>query len=226
MKNAYAGIKRLYRAEILQLIACVIIFGAIVLLKITGIGENISAEGKLGSDSMGYAAVGGGMLIGGMVLEIVAIAQAFLGTKKASADEPIIKRAYYYLIVGLIAVAIEVLTSENTIVSSVAGFVGEVVTYLSIYYVLCGIVSISEKKSNSEISARAKSSRKILMFIMIFAALLRIMGVLNDVTSLEGIKAYITMTIDIAAILAAALEVIQFFIYLKILGKTKRMLEG
>ncbi len=215
MKNAYAGIKKIYYAEIIQLIAVILMLASVILLAIAGAKTNTE-----------NAVIGAVLFFAGLIIELIAFIMSILGIRKASMDEPIIKKAFYFVLAAIAAGVVEAVFSENSMISNIAAAAGDFFSYCSTFFVLSGIVSIAEKRSSSEVSAKAKSTRKRLMRIMILTALLRVLSGCAEWIPQENIKLAIGTVTVILVLVSLVLEVIQFFIYLDTLLKTKKLLEA
>ena len=90
--NALQGVKKIYKAEILSLIAaaCIIIAGLLAIVAAAG-------------ESLGVVVIAGIFGVASAVLLIIAFIMNIVGVKRASLDEPAFKTAFYVLIIGIIA---------------------------------------------------------------------------------------------------------------------------
>lgn len=227
MKNAYAGIKNLYHAEIIQLIAGIMMLVSAIMLVVAGINTNSSQDAvAVTGNSVAVNTVAGAVLfIAGLVMEIIALIMSIIGIRRASKDEPIIMKALFFILSAIVAGVVEGVLSQNVMISNIAAAIGELFLYCSMFFVLSAIVSIAEKRSSSEVSAKAKSTRKMLMTIMVLSVILRVASGCMELIPQENVKFVLGLVTVILVLISLFLEVIQFCLYLNTLGRTKKLLE-
>ena len=210
--NAYEGVKKIHKAEILALIA------AILLL----VGSIIGATGIQAGES---TASGEGLLVGGgllviiaAVLMIVAAIMNIIGVNRASKDESAFKNALIALLFGIAANILVSACSNNSTISSIGKTLENVTEILASYYICTGIINLADRLSNSEVSARGKKVRSILMGIWVASA------VLNVLSTLFGTNGTMQVVIGVIAIVSGIISIVAYFLYIGLLGRAKNML--
>jgi len=210
--NAYEGVKKIYKAEIMALIASVLLL----------IGSIISATGLQAGES---TASGEGLLVGGgllvivaAVLMIIAAIMNIIGVNRASKDEAAFKNALIALLFGIAANILTSAFSNNPTISSIGKTLANVTEILASYYICTGIINLADRLSDSDVSARGKKIRSILMGIWVASA------VLNVLTTLFGTNETMQVVIGIIAIVAGIISIVAYFLYIGLLGRAKNML--
>ena len=210
--NAYEGVKKIHKAEILALIATILIL----------IGSIVSATGlQAGEDTASGSGllVGGGLIvIGAALLMIIASFLNIIGVNRASKDEPAFKNALIALLVGIVANIVVSAFSGNSTVSSIGKTVNNVTEILASYFICTGIISLADRLGNSAVSASGKKVRSILMGIWVASA------VLNALAILFGTNETMQTIIGITAIVSGIISIVAYFLYIGLLGKAKKML--
>ena len=210
--NAYEGVKKIRKAEILALIATILLLiGSIISAFGLQAGENTSSgEGLL---------VGGGLLvIIAAVLMIIAEIMNIIGVSRALKDESAFKSALIALLCGIAANIVMSAFSNNATVSSIGKTLVNVTEILASYYICTGIVNLADRLRNSEVSARGKKVRSILMGIWVASA------VLNALTTLFGTNETMQTVIGVIAIVCGIISIVAYFLYIGLLGRAKDML--
>ena len=210
--NAYEGVKKIHKAEIMALIAAVLLLiGSIISLTGVEVGENTSSgEGLL---------VGGGlMVIIAGVLMIIAAVMNIVGVNRASKDEPAFKNALIALLFGIAADILVSTFSNNQTIISIGKVLANVTEILASYYICTGIINLADRLNNSDVSTRGKKVRSILMGIWAASA------VLNVLSTLFGTNETMQVVIGIIAIVGGIISIIAYFLYIGLLGKAKNML--
>lgn len=210
--KAYEGVKKIYKAEILALIA------AILML----MGSIFSATGLQAGEE---TASGNGLLIGGglivivaAVLMIVASILNIIGVNRAAEDESAFKNALIALLAGIAANIVVSAFGGNATISSIGKSFSNVTEIMASYFICTGIINLADRLNNSAVSASGKKVRSILMGIWTASA------VLNILTILFGANETMQAVIGITAIVAVIISIVAYFLYIRLLGKAKNML--
>lgn len=209
--NAYEGVKKIYIAEIFALIASILVL----------IGSIFSATGIQAGEE---TASGNGLLISAglfviiaAILLIIAEIMSILGVNRASKDEPAFKEALIALLIGIAANIVVSVFSSTTMIQNIGKSVMNVMEILASYYICTGVINLADRLNNSEVSARGKKVRSMLMGIWIAAAILNALAVLFANETIQGI-------LGITAIVAGIISIVAYFLYIGLLGKAKMML--
>lgn len=211
-KNAYEGVKRIYKAEILALIGSVLLLiGSIISAFGLRTGENTaSGEGLL---------VGGGLLvIAAAVLMIIAAIMNIVGVSRALKDESAFKNALIALLCGIAANILVSAFSNNPTINNIGKAMVNVTEILASYYICTGIINLAGHLGDSDVSARGTKVRSILMGIWIASA------VLNVLATLFGTNETMKVVIGIIAIVTGIISIVAYFLYIGLLGRAKDML--
>jgi uncharacterized protein with PQ loop repeat len=211
--NAAAGVKKIFTAEILSLIAGF----ATVLASIGGLLA-VAAATAADSDSDAAAAAG---LAGAGVFAIFGIAAAILlviafilqlvGINKAKADEPAFKTALIFIFVGIAATLVGGFINNDT-VKTIFDIISSVASLCVTLYIIQGIKNLADRLNDGAVSAKGN---KIFMLIAIMYA----------IKLLASIIALFAPTVaGILGLVAAIVGIVQYIIFLTYLSQAKKML--
>lgn len=212
-KNAYEGVRKIYSAQILALIATVLmLIGAVLGLTGMKTGEATSAgEGLL---------VGGGALVLiAAILMIVGAIMNIIGVNRASKDEDAFKNALIALCVGIVAQILISAFSSNPAVSNIGKAVTTVTEMLASFFICTGIMNLAGRLGDGATQARGQSVRTLLLCIWAVAAVLNLLAALfvNDGT--------MQTILGVIAIAASLVSIVAYFLYLGLLRRARAMLE-
>ena len=207
--NAYAGVKKLFTAEILALIGVIVLLiAALAALVMVGAAE-AEADG-VGLASLGVAAVFG---LAGGVLAIIALILQIAGLNAGGKDEPLFKTALSFAVAGIVVQALASFVPSEGIRKMAETFV-PVAQVLLIYYVIAAIRSLAEKLDNSEMVQKARGVIIIVYVTFGVQVLAKVLGQFVLTGTVGGV----------VEIVGYVLEIVQFIVYLSYLSKAKKML--
>lgn len=209
--NAYEGIKRIYRAEILEIVALVLTVAASVL-------PTFLTEGS-SEANVGIVTAAGGFLIAMMVVSVIAFFLNISGISRASADEPEFKKAMIYTIGGIAAGLLANVFEEGSIGVRLLEVVQSTARMFTMLAVINGIMALAKKLMNREEAARGKRAENLLFLVVGLSLILQLISVfLKESESLMmvgGLLGIVAMILMIAAICT----------YLKLLSRARKMLK-
>ena len=167
--NALQGVKKIYKAEILSLIAaaCIIIAGLLAIVAAAG-------------ESLGVVVIAGIFGVASAVLLIIAFIMNIVGVKRASLDEPAFKTAFYVLIIGIIAGIVMGAFQSNSFISGLGNTVSKIMEFLASYYICTGIINLADKLNDSAVSEKGKKVRSMLIIVWLLSA---VVGLISGIVS-------------------------------------------
>ena len=206
--NASSGVKKVFIAEILQLIAT-------LLLLVTGALGIGAAGAAMGGSEAGTVGFGIGALVGGLgsvVILIIAYIMNILGLFQASKDEPTYLRyAFIATIAGLvISLIASFLSSANPDIAGLLNSINGVVTLLIFFFTIIGIGILAQKLGRNDIFSLGNKVQWIIAIVIVIGVILRFVG-----GTAGGILA-------IASLVMTLVAYIMFLLYL---SKANRMLQ-
>ena len=214
--NAAKGVKKIYTAEILELIAALAILLTTILGAVALASMSAESAGGLIAGGLGFAVFG----IGALVLSIIAFFMQLSGINAAKLDEPKFKNALIALIVGIVLQVVNGLIGAG-LVKDLCGALAYACDMLVTIYIVQGIGSLAEKLNNSEIAEKSKSLVTLLEVVWIVAIILKAVG---GVLTKVGTASQIVIAVIGAA--AVVVSIIAYIIFLGLLKKAKAMLEA
>ena len=216
--NAYDGVKKIYTAEILSIVAGVLgiltaimgVFAAAALTTGTGGGMLAGLVTGAGAGVLGFIM---------LILMIVAFIMNILGVSSASKDEEMFSQAMMWIIIGIVVNVASTLLGGIKLLSGLLGIVSTFASFMVTYSVLKGIISISSNICDSAVAAAAENSVRFLMLTYLLSAVFGLVGtILSSFGTGGGILAAILTVIEIV------FQLVSYFIYFGVLGKAKDML--
>ena len=220
--NAASGVKKIFTAEILSLIAAfLIIVAAVMALSAFGSIKGFEATQSTAAAAGAFAS-GFGMAIfsvGSLVLAIIAFIFNILGVVQSSRDESSFKIALYALIAGIVFTCLSSVF-ENLKIGPLSGAMTALATVAELIvtlYVIQGIRLLASRLNNREVD---NQGQKIYMIILI-VLILRLIA--NILVAIFGGR--FTTTLALSFYMASiVLSLVQYIMYLVFLAKGKKML--
>lgn len=212
--NALEGVKKIYKAEIIALVAAVV-----------GVVASIIALAGLSSGTTGGAvgAAGAGvLLIAVAVLLIIAFIMNIVGLNKAKPDEENFKYALYCVFVGIIASIVLGAAKEGSFLKELGDTASKICSFLTTYYVCTALISLAEKLENREMAEGGQKARKLLMTVWVISIVISVLGIIFN--AIGGTA--IAVVAVVLALVASVIEIIAYILYLKLLSKSRAMLEA
>ena len=205
--NALEGVKKIYKAEIIALIGGIVGFVAAILAL-------VGAK----SGSVGGLAGGGFLIIAASVLFIIAFIMNIVGLNKAKPDEENFKNALYMVLAGIVLSIVVGATKEGTLIHTLGESLSNICNLLVNYLVATALLNLANRLGDAAVAQKAKTVRTLLTVVWIIALVLQVIG--NTFTAKAGTIAFVLTMI------AAAVEIIAYIVYLMLLSKSRRMLEA
>ena len=211
--NAASGVKKIFTAQILGLIASVAMIIGLIFLIFTAAAADANAQG-------GAVAAGLGTIIlmgASAVLILIGSIMTLVGIIQASKDEGAFKTALIAIIVSLVAAVIAGIFSSNGLVQSICQIIQNVMNLAVTLFVINGVTNLAEKLNNTEVWSKGRNLLKVIVCIYALSLIASFISLIFG-----GI--FVSMTAAILSLIAAVLDVISYFLYLSLLNKGKKML--
>lgn len=166
--NAFSGVKKIFAAEILQIIGVVAMGLAVAFLVL--LSESVNADNAVtGIGNFAFMSI---FAIGGAVVLIVAAILKIVGLVKAGKDEKSFKYALYLIIVGVIAsVVASFFQSSNTFLYNIFDTVFKVADLLSTILIIQGIMTLAANLGDDVMVEKGATIFKVIIGIYVFAIL-------------------------------------------------------
>ena len=210
--NAFRGIKKIWLAELLMLLAAVVGIIMVIVMATNGtmVGEDIIINESVKTP---IAILG----IVTAVIALVAFILNLVGLINANNDDPAFRIALLVTILGIVASAISAIWSNNETLNKWMDTAITICSLFASYYVLTGIANLAEKMSDAATKALALKSRTLVEGSFCATALFKL------IISIFKIQEGSTIS-TILAVIALLLELVSYILYLRALNKGKQML--
>ena len=203
LPNAHKGVKKVFIAEILQIIS--------LLLMVAGVISLIGAAGVVletgqAEEAAGVMATGGIFTILALVLSILALVLNLVGLKQASKDEP--DRMAKAFTCAIIALVLSIIVAICQCMEwEAAGFFNVLVSLAQMCAIIFTIMGVSEVTQNIARQDVADMGPKIIVIVAIAIVASIIVGIIGG--QIGGA----------VAVVALALMIVAYFVFLVFLGR-------
>lgn len=201
--NAYAGVKKLFASEVLNIISTVFLFMTSVFAVF--VSDKVSPEHHAAGyfTLLGLTAVSVATAVIAFVMQLVALNQA-------RKDERLFKKAMYFVIIcGICTVAMMFTTGAF---GKITATVDEVSTLLMNVYVITAVYSIAFQAGDAAMQKRAKLGM-LFVSIPFFVAF-----------CLQFAIVYLPDIAEILTVIGAALDFVGYVVFMIYLGIEKKAL--
>ena len=216
-KNALQGVKKLFTAEILNLIAiaCALVAAVIGLLAVSA--TVAGSEGGAVASGVGTIV----FLAASVVLPIIAFIMHLVGLRQAGKDEDYFQTAFIYaifaLVIRVISGVFTLLNVGNGIADNIAITFSRICEIIVFVLVVYGITNLADRLHKSGILGTA--SKLITLYIITYG-----IAIIADLIVIF-FPGETSLTIGgIMGIISAICSLVAYIIYLVYLGKAKAML--
>ena len=210
--NALEGVKKIYKAEILDLISAVLVLLAGILALV-----------GLGAGSGGAVLGGGFVAIAAAVLGIIAFILNLIGLNKAKLDEAGFKNALTVVIVGIVASILLGATKEGTFLNGLGDVVSEICKFLVTFFVCTGVYNLAQKLNDSAMSEKALKTRKMVMATWIVGIALSLVG---NIIETVGNSSGLTTVAGVLGLVSAIAQIVSYIMYLGMLKRATVALQA
>ena len=210
--NAYRGVKKIWLAEMLMLLAAIV--GIIIVIVMAANGTMVGEDIVINEGVKTPIAVLG---IVTAVIALVAFILNLIGLINANNDDSAFRIALLVTILGIVASAISAIWSNNETLNKWMDTALTICSMFASYYVLTGIANLAEKMSDAATKALALKSRTLVEGSFCATALFKL------IISIFKIQNGSTIS-TILAVVALLLELVSYILYLRALSKGKKML--
>ena len=212
--NAAKGVSKIFTAEILGLIAFVLMgIGSIAVIGAA------ASSGDTVSNAAAGSIVGGGILatIGAIIMIIGAIIN-IVGLVQAGKDEPFFKYALYAMIIYfIVSLIISIALSASGSAKDYASNGGTLINLIVNVLVIQGIINLANAKQDAKVAQKGLLIFKLIIVVTVLQIIASIIGVATQSTAAA-------VVVLVLAIVALVLGIIRYFIYLSMLSNAKKML--
>lgn len=212
--NAYKGVKKLFVAEIIGIIACFVMAVAAVLMTVGLNNEPV----LIASSTVA--------LVGSIALLVVFII-SLVGLYQGGDDEPQIKVAFY---LTLVTVGLSLLATVFSAITKVSGLVtaskyiaitADVAAVIALEYTLLGIAELSKKCGDEKMARLGKTLTWCVLLLYILSVVMNLYGTILA----NNVQQWVKITVSVAAIVASIAELVVYVLIVVYYGRATKMLK-
>ncbi len=208
-RNAYNGIKKLYIAEIIALVA-----GVITVVSVSIALANL----RRGNAESALTALGA-ITIVAVIAAIVAAVISIIGLAQARKDERNFGIAFALTIAGLAVSVAAGFFPANSSVAYIAKACGTLLNLLVTVFSIYGIISLAGQLRNSGVAAQGAQLLRVIIATQVVAMIASIIAMIFGFSTAGLTGAYI------ASLVSNILSIVAYVLYISLLSKAKKMLE-
>ena len=214
--NAANGVKKIFTAEIVKLIAEFCYLGA----GVAAIPAAIAIDSGAVIGTFTASLIMMIFLTAAVTLSVISFVMNFVGIRNAAEDEAGFQGALFFLVLSILTYVIGVTVGtlfHATLAANLLFSASEILKIFVTILIISGIVKLADRNNRGDISAKGTSIFKI--FIAIGAAVIigRILVAILGGDSDSIISGSI-------AVFAAVMSIIEYVMYLNLLANAKKML--
>lgn len=216
--NAFQGVKKIFTAEILNLIGSVcLIIGFILMIVLVGAADTDNAGVGItsGIGFILFSAASGVLAIIAMILKLV-------GLKRAGEDEARFQTGFvlaiFALILTIVSSFVTSLTGSNGIWDDLVRTIATLFELLVTMYIVTGIQSLAQKLEREDMVQKGRT------YLILFLILYIIRMIVTVIPVFFGSNETMSQVASILSLIAAVFSLIIYILYLVLLGKAKKML--
>lgn len=218
--NGFKGVSKVFTAEILGLIANVLVAIA------AGVSiVSLAAMASEGGVESGFAGLGiaGIITIVMSILLVIALILRLVGLSQAGKDETAFRTAFIMSIFVLVLVVVNAILSatvgDNSIMDEVVDVVQRIFNIIVIFLVISGVQNFAVRLGNEKMLSRGSSVAWLIALPYILAAIANILVLIfKNNEAMANFAA-------IMALVAGVLSIIGSIAYVVYLGQAKKMLK-
>ena len=211
--NAFKGVKKIWLAELLMLLAVVV--GIVLLIVVAS--NSTMVDGAVVINKEAVRTPGAILGIGTALIALVGLILNLVGLINARKDDAGFRIALLVTVLGIISTAIGAIWSSNERLNEWMDTLTTIFSMLASYYVLTGIASLADRIPDPATKALALKSRTLVegsfCVGVVFKLIINIFNIQNGST-----------IHTIMAVVALGLEFLAYILYLRALSKGKKML--
>ena len=213
--NAAKGIKKIWIAEILSILAALLIAALVILVSANHVDTSISGEEAV--QVLEAAKISGPIVVlgVGMLLMLVSYFLNMAGIITASKDEAGLKRALWTLLASMaFGIVAAILENSNVKVANWLKIPSTLFELVVMIYVLEGIANLAKNLGKKDIADMSTQCRTWMMCALILASAAEAFVAMGT----EGSTLNTT-----SGVAAALLQIVAYVLYLRVLNKARKM---
>ncbi len=213
--GAKKGVSKVFIAEILSLIAMVLVSVPLVIFEAIGLSA-------FGSESMAVVMLV--MMGAGAVSAILTLLLKIFGVVQASKDEASFKGVIYALVVDLVVTVFPLIFSSNRTLTNFAEAISDMMNGVIMVLIIVGICNLANQLGDTEMVHKGGKVFRIVIVLAVAALVMKIVMYFfpSDMGSADTAAKVIVL---ILGVLTIVFSIVQYVLYLSFLSKARKMLE-
>ena len=210
--NAYNGIKKIYLAEVLQILAVIMGISLIVVLVANSVTLGTEEMNLESTPDMLTAAFG----IGATFFALIAFILNLFGVMSARKDDDNFKMALFAILIGIVCSAVSAVFNKNEGLKHWMETGSTLSSLFASYFVLSGIASLAGKYPDNTMMSLALKARARLVGTFSAAVILQVIVSLFHIQS--------STVLSILCVIIPLMQLVSYMLYMMTLARCKKML--
>ena len=212
--NAYKGVKKLFIAEVVGIVACLLIVVSSILF-------------AAGIKNTAVLARSAGVALAGSIALVVVFIISLVGLYQGGQDNDSIKCAFYLtlaaLLLSLLAAVFSAITKVEALVvaAKYINIAVDLATVIALEYTLFGISALAKQLGNDKMASLGKT---LAWSVFALFALSIVLGLFGNIIS-NNTQEWVGTVVAVTSIVAGVLELIVYIAVVVYYGKSTKMLK-
>ncbi|MBQ6411998.1 MAG: hypothetical protein IJI19_00775 [Ruminococcus sp.] len=212
--NAKKGIKNIFTGQLLMLISVILTTISSIAILVVDHLQNDTSETVTGVSAIGLLLFS----LAGAVLTVTALVFNIIGVIRASKDEPVFKGVIFLMIFTLAVVIISAVFANVQVIARLADLVNDISGTITTVLIVIGFNKIAEKLGDEVVFRKGQNLLRVIIWIVLLSVIMKAVALFAPVA--------VVMVLEVVMLIVTGLlEVLQTFLYLFYLSKTKKMLQ-
>ena len=211
--NAKKGIKNIFTGQLLMLISVRLTTVSSIAMVVVNNLEDTASETVMSASAIGLLLFS----LVGAVLTVIALVFNIIGVFRSSKDEPVFKGVIFLMIFSLAVVIISAVFANSQVISRLSDLVNDIAGTITTVLIVIGFNKIAEKLGDEVVFRKGQNLLRVIIWIVLLSVIMKAVALFAPVAVMVVIEV-------VMLIVTGLLEVLQTFLYLFYLSKTKKML--
>ena len=211
--NAKKGIKNIFTGQLLMLISVILTTVSSIAMVVVNNLEDTASETVMSASAIGLLLFS----LVGAVLTVIALVFKIIGVFRSSKDEPVFKGVIFLMIFSLAVVIISAVFANSQVISRLSDLVNDISGTITTVLIVIGFNKIAEKLGDEVVFRKGQNLLRVIIWIVLLSVIMKAVALFAPVAVMVVIEV-------VMLIVTGLLEVLQTFLYLFYLSKTKKML--
>lgn len=213
--NAKKGVKNIFTGQMLMLISVILTTISSIAMIVVNNLQDSASETVMSASAIGLLLFS----LVGAVLTVIALVFNIIGVFRSSKDESVFKGVIFLMIFSLAVVIVSAVFANSQVISRLADLVNDISGTITTVLIVIGFNKIAEKLGDEVVFRKGQNLLRVIIWIVLLSVIMKAVAVFAP-------NAVMVVLEIVMLVVTGLLEVLQTFLYLFYLSKTKKMLQA